>query len=112
MLRGKRSMLTLVALQTTQRRLCIIMMRTIFSGSRKMPTRRPNSPLLSRHSTLPWRRGNMLRRRHSMLTLLAPMANQRHPGSLLLLSQRRGSTILPRRNLHRQVRHSQHSTLL
>ena len=34
MLRGKRSMLTLVALQTTQRQLCIIMMRTIFFGSR------------------------------------------------------------------------------
>ena len=34
MLRGKCSMLTLVALQTTQRQLCIIMMRTIFFGSR------------------------------------------------------------------------------
>ena len=112
MLRGKRSMLTLVALQTTLRRPCSIMLRTIFLGSRKLPTRRPSNTLLSRHSTLPWRRGNMLRRRRSMLTLLAPLANQRRPGSLLLLSQGQGGNWPPRRYLYRQVWYFWHSMVL
>ena len=94
MLRRWRSTLTLVTLVVTQRQPpisnCSLLLRNF--GSRKVPSRRPSNPLLSRHSTLLWRRGNKLRKWHSKLTLMAPMANRRRLCSLLLLFQGRSGS--------------------
>ena len=66
------STLPLLASQATQRRTRSILLQLQIRGRVVLPFRRLCSSQLLRHSTLLWRRGNMLRRWHSMLTLVAP----------------------------------------
>ena len=95
MLRMGHSMLPLLAYHATQRRSRSLLLLTRHTGSFLLPSRRSHSSLLSRHSTLLWRRGNMLRGGRGMLTLAAPQTTQRQTCRTLLPQRTLGGKIPP-----------------